>query len=673
MTLGVFATSPAHAPAREARSAIDLVAAAVREIPIVFDRAGVGERLARAVRALYAVLDSGLEAPAHHDGLVECADVLAEARALLANAGAVTKAPPLGRALAALDATIARVRSAAEEVVDLQLARRGDRRAMQPDSHASGERPFRASLGVPQLHAPRRVPIAPKLDLEATVPMASAAAVAKPKAPKPRTLDELRAARAAAAAPAPPEPPAPARAPAVEPPVDQVARPSASEGEIVRRVARDCLEDIASLGLLRSPIPTETWLDQAPFEQRLLDNLDAFVALGELALPSVTLFHAEAPAPDPMRAFAVALTLGSIEGTDTADVAVSTLKQSAPAESVGWVEGFVLAPSPAIDSAIAELLDAPNPALVAVALDVTAARGTLPADAVARILERGEPELIAKVAHAAGRALPKAKAIELLTAMLDAEPDDRLFVTACTSLLRRGEGGVRQRLRDTIRASATFTPARVAASTSLLALTGRAEDLPVVLEGLSRTPTADVVRAVGRFGHTGALPPLMALLDAEDEAVVSAAAESLDRITNAGLREISEVPWAPGVEPPDGGPPPMRKVSTVIAERAPWEAWYARARAMFDPLLKLRGGIPFVPAMIIDELESRDTPPLRRTEAAAELAFATGLGGRFSTNDWVARQRSQLADLRTELRTLGSSSGAWWFAGSSSSSSSSSR
>jgi hypothetical protein len=177
-----------------------------------------------------------------------------------------------------------------------------------------------------------------------------------------------------------------------------------------------------------------------------------------------------------------------------------------------------------------------------------------------------------------------------------------------------------------------------------------------------------VVRAVGRFGHTGALPALMALLDAEDEQLVSAAAESLDRITNAGLRQISEVPWAPGIEPPDGGPPPMRKVSTVIAERAPWEAWHARTRATFDPLLKLRGGIPFVPGMIADELESRETPPLRRAEAATELVVATGMGARFSTNDWVARQRSQLADLRAEVRSLGSSSGAWWFGGSSSSS-----
>lgn len=687
MTLGVFATSPAHAPAREARAAVDTVAAAVREIPLAFDRPGVGERLARAVRALYAVLDSGLEAPAHHDGLAECVTVLGEARLLLARAGSTTTSPPLVRALATLDATIARIRAATDEVVDLQLLRRGDRRGAGPETREPAARPFRASLGVPQLHAPRRAPIAPQLDLDAVVAIAKPAGARKAMAPRPRTLAELRAARAAASEPEPdagdagdageraenetgggtaraarPAPEAPETSLALGPAL------SAGEGEIARRVARDCLEDIAGLALLRKPIPTETWVEQAPFEQRLLDNLDAFVALGEVALPSVTLFHAEAPAPDPSRAFAVAFTLGCIEGTDTADVAVSTLVQSAPAEHRGWIEGFCLAPSPAVDAALAVLVDAPNPSLVAVAIEVLAARGTLPIDAASRALARRDPLLTSRVAHAAGRALPRARAVEILTAMLDGAPDDPLFVTACTSLLLRGEGSVRQRLRDTIRARERTARSRVVASTVLLALSGRADDLALLLDGLASAPTPEVVRAVGRFGHTGAVPALIALLDSDDEDVVLAAAESLDRITNAGLRAVTEVPWAPGVEPPDGRPPPMRKVIQVIVARAPWEAWHARARSTFDPHLKLRGGVPFAPSMIVDELESRETPPARRAEAATELTLATGLGARFSTSDWVARQRTQLVDLRAEVRTLGSSSGAWWFGGSSSSS-----
>lgn len=656
--MNVFATSPAHAPAREARAQIESIAAALRDSASPFDRRGLADRLARAVRALYAVLDTSVEAPAHHDGLLECSRVLDEARRMLAASvppPATASDPMLLRALAALEATHARVSRTAEEVVDLMLARRGDLRGIASPVDPS-VRPFQASIGVPRLHAIARAPVAPPLTIDAKVPVV--VRKARPKAPpKPQTIEELRAAAAKGAepeaAPAPEASPEPVAAPSAD--------PDAAEGEILRRVARDCLEDIAALRSLRQPIPTETWLDQAPFEQRLLDNVDAFVALGERALPSITLFHAEAPAPDPSRGFAVALALGCVEGTDTADVAVATMKQSAPEELPGFAEGFVLAPSPAIDAELAPLLDAPNPALAAVAIDVLGARGSLPADAPERVLSRRDPLLTRKLAVALGRAAPKTKALTVLSNLLDEEPDDDLFAIACTSLLRRGDGNVRQRLRDTIRAR---VPSRTAIATELLALSGRHEDLPLLLEGLAFAPAASVILALARHGHVDSLGALVALLDSNDEAVVPAAASALDFITSAGLRETVQVPWNPEVEPPDGSPPPMRAVQRPIVDRLAWERWHVQARRHLDPRVKLRGGRPFAPVMIVDELESTAPPP-RRAEAALELVIATGVGTRFSTADWVARQKQQLSEVRAHVRSLGSAAGGWWFAGAS--------
>jgi len=652
--MNVFATSPAHAPAREARAQIESIAAALRDSSSPFDRRGLADRLARAVRALYAVLDTSLEAPAHHDGLLECSRVLAEARQMLAASVPTTTSasdPVLVRVLVALDATHTRVSRSAEEIVDLMLARRADLRG-GPSSSASAVRPFRASIGIPRLHAIARMPVAPPLSIDPKAPVV----VPRPRRkapPKPQTLEELRAAAAKGAEPAHGAEPVAAPAPVVS------AAPGAAEGEVLRRVARDCLEDIAALRSLRKPIPTETWLDQAPFEQRLLDNIDAFVALGEAVLPSITLFHAEAPAPDPSRAFAVALTLGCIEGTDTADVAVSTMKQSAPEEMGGFAEGFILAPSPAIDAELASLLDAPNPAHVAVALDVLGARGSLPADAPERVLSRRDPLLTRKLAEALGRALPKTKALTVLSNLLDEGPDDELFAAACTSLVRRGDANVRQRLRDTIRAR---TPSRITTAMRLLALSGRHEDLPVLLDGLAVAPDDAVVGALGRFGHVESLGPLIALLDSSDEAVALAAAEALDFITSAGLRETVQVPWTPGIEPPDGSPPPMRAVPRPIGDRLVWERWHAQARRHFDPRVKMRRGLPFAPAMIVDELES-SAPPRRRAEAALELVIATNVGTRFSTTDWVGRQKQQLSELRAHVRSLASSAGGFWFAG----------
>ena len=650
--MNVFAQSPAHPPARAARAEVEGVAAALRGSGASFDRRGVAERLSRAIRALYAVVDTGVEAPAHHDGLVECARVLGEARTVLA---AAVPDSALAKALATLDATIVNVRRVSEEVLDIMLARRGDVRGGVDISVPRPTRPFTASVALPRLHALARGPISPPISLEPTVSLVTPRAK-RPAPPKPTTLEELRAAAAA-----PPEPPAPA--PEIEPAAEALPAPRAlaDDGEVLRRVARDCLEDIASLRMLRKPIPSETWLDQSPFEQRLLDNVDAFVALGEAALPSVTLFHAEAPAPDPARGFALALTLGCIEGTDTIDVALATMKVSAPLELPGFTEGFALAPNPAIATELEPLLDAPNPALCAVALDVLAARGALPLDTAERVLRRGDPALTSKLARALGLAVPKAKAISVLSEMLDAGASDDLFAVACESLLRRGDGAVRQRLRDAIRAR-TSKP-RVAAATALLAISGRKDDAALLSEGLAFAPTPAGVSALGRHGSAALLPTLLALLETEDAPVALAAADALDFMTNAGLREITQVPWSPGVTPPDGSPPPTRAVSTVIAARVPWEQWYARNRVRLDAIGKLRAGLPFVPSMIVDELDGT-AGPARRTEATLELVVVTGVGARLSTTDWVARQKQHLGEVREHVRSLGGAAGSYWYAGS---------
>jgi hypothetical protein len=627
--MNVFATSPAHAPAREARKKIGELATLLGGRTMPFDRKGVSDRLARAVRALYAVLDTSIDAPVHTDGLNECTRILGEVRALLA-----PFFPPL------LDETIAIVKRAGEEVVDVMLSRRNERGRVSNRPPAP-LRPFQASIALPRLHALARSPIAPPLDIAAP-PSADAPPAKKPPPPKAKSLEELRA--MAAAAPEPEEPP-PASAAAEAPPAIIV-----DDGEILRRVARDCLEDIAALRNLRLPIPTETWLDQAPFEQRLLDNIDAFVALGQDALPSVTLFHAEAAAPDPSRAFAIALTLGCIEGTDTVDVAIATMKQSAPEELPGWTEGFILAPSPSIDAELPSLLDAPNPMLVNVALGVLGPRGTLPPDAPERVLSRRDPSLVSLLAHALGHALPKTKALTTLANIADDPASEALLPVVWRALVRRGDGEARQRLRNAIRAKQ-----HVADATWLLALSGRGDDIGLMQEGLALGPTPRLVRAIARHGHVDAIPALIALLDTKDEELLPAVAASLDFLTNAGLVEVKQVKWSPESEA-------TRAVRIPIADRAPWEKWYASTKTRLDPRFKLRHGLPFTPSMIVDELEAAGPAELRE-EAALELVIATNAGLRFHTTDWVAKQKTQLSELRGLVSSLGSLAGAWWYAG----------
>jgi hypothetical protein len=280
-----------------------------------------------------------------------------------------------------------------------------------------------------------------------------------------------------------------------------------------------------------------------------------------------------------------------------------------------------------------------------------------------------DPALELKLARAMGRAMPKSKAIEALHGRLEAEPDGashEWFEATCRSLLLRGDGRVRDLLRRTIREHRDALRAAIACS--LLAVAARADDVALLVDAFRLTPSAAFARSLGRFGHVGVLSALAVELDSKDEALVEAAAEALDRITGAGMRTNVEVPWNPGIEPPDGSPPPMRAVSAVVTDRLAWEQWLSRNTHRLDARAKLRGGAPFVPKMIVDELAARETPVHRRAEAAFELVVATGLGARFATDGWVEAQERKLAELDEEVRSFGVSPGAFWYGGAASTS-----
>jgi hypothetical protein len=153
-----------------------------------------------------------------------------------------------------------------------------------------------------------------------------------------------------------------------------------------------------------------------------------------------------------------------------------------------------------------------------------------------------------------------------------------------------------------------------------------------------------------------------------DEALVEAAAESLDRITGAGLRIKIEEPWETGL-PPElrepaervGATKPMRIVEKVIVDPVPWETWMKSAVTALNAARKHRSGRPFSPLQVVDELESKTTPWQRRPDAAFELACILGTTSGFRTDDWVERQRLRLAELRGEIERLEPAQGAWWF------------
>jgi hypothetical protein len=664
--------SPAHAASRDARARLDRAVAALRLVPIRFDRAPVADALRRAMTAIFVAIDTDVDAIAHDEAVEESARSIAAAIALLSP---IALKNDLGGALRSVLVELEEARvsmsGAADALASLRLTRRrvtrGGRDSNAPQTFA----PLRASVGVPRVHAFARARLIEQLGVDPVVPIAERR---RKKRGVPMPAEALRALADAAkrgegaAAMLGPEPTPPAATPpAVE----------AREHEEVRRIAEDCLSDLGSLGLLRAPGPTEKWTDAGPFEQRLLDLLDAFASLGADVMPLLPLHVAESPAPDPARAFAATFVLGCFAGVDAASAAVDLLVRVAPEALAGARDGIALASSADVDAAIVERLTSalPDDARARLIEALLARHATFPIDALGDVLgaDASLRPLLARAVDAA--AMPAADAIALLEDLRDLEHEpaaafaDDTFFAATEALLRRGHARSRERLRRAVEAEG----ARADRAAALLCLCGGADDVTRLVRRFTEAPSPRLARALGRFGHVDALPSLLAALsqsttkqadsdDASERVDVSGdAADALARITGAPLFEIVEVPWGEGAPPPIEGeaPRPTRKVRVPSRDPAAWSAWLARDARSLDRKLRHRHGQALHPRQLVDELLAEETSAIDRREAARELAFAGVTPRLHRVDDWVARQRASLAALREELERLRVSAGRW--------------
>ena len=171
--------------------------------------------------------------------------------------------------------------------------------------------------------------------------------------------------------------------------------------------------------------------------------------------------------------------------------------------------------------------------------------------------------------------------------------------------------------------------------------------------------------AMGILGMPDFVPALVERLRLEeDPGIRLAAAEALQRITGAGLRESVRAneglaPWGTkhagggGAEidaerDPDGWTDGYGSTAETVerasTEAEAWAAWWGQRREAFDTGLRYRHGRPFVLQSCVDEAKAKTkgVPQGARTLAMRELALRCGRDLGFEANWWVERQRRSL-------------------------------
>lgn len=451
-------------------------------------------------------------------------------------------------------------------------------------------------------------------------------------------------------------------------PVDTKLEPLDDAG-YTHHWARALFEEIATLGLQRTPLLGDDWRAFEAVDARIAAALDAYAGLGEAALGELEALALDTPAPDPSRVYAVAMIAATVTGRDLAGLVESVVRRLDAADPE-LVEPVLLAarlaPSDALSPVWRSFVADADPALARLGFAALVA-----ARAAARDARHEELVRAASSSDHATRALA-------LTAL--AEQGGAEAVESARAAFAPGEPvGVRSAalralliLRDPgydELALAELGGAIGAEAALGLAIAGRRH--AELCEAVGRAPTPEGLRALGWAGTLDAAPILLAALSSDDEALAGAAATALARIVGPGpieqreiapealgdpslltpqaARDASERPSGSARADDEGSP------DTIEVHARDSEAWAERvaaARARGEAT-RWRFGAPWSPLRIVEELEASELEvPISaedRRLARLELVVHARLGEALDTDGWVVDQLDELARLRRAL------------------------
>lgn len=638
------------------------------------------EPAARAIEAALGALYDAVDARADRLRATEALGVhLREAARLLATRATEDRA------------ATAAVRHLEEAAREAALAEES-LRSIPPGPLPSMSTRIRASRGLPAVHAVRRPSLIPRLSVPEPPPDPPPPPPVPP--PSPRTpaeieeaADALRAQvdaqlRALDRAASPEEPPTAVTraAPALPPGFVGPLPPVQTEVAFLASWARECFDEVVMLGHQRAPLLGDPWRVSLPLDRRMLAAVDALAGLGPGAIARLEPLALDAPAAEPGRVFAITLIAGCLAGRDALGAAARVLRchgAGAPEIARSFVAAAKLAPHPDLPRVLRRLLDDADPAYRALAAEVLVSRELLDPDELGLLARGADARTLAQVLPALARASHPELEHSLRLAL--AEDDAALREAAWIALAYAGHPRAAAVVENEL--DGPFADRAVV----MLAILGDEVDARALAQRAAHgAPSPALAEALGWAGAVEAVPRLIELVASEDEALASAAADALVRLTGAALYEEIEVdPGAmvdPDVPDPDVGEPPEPSLAVLVSDprhqpaegsrdklvlpsRRPeaWRAHWAEVekKSPHDPRQRLRRGRPYTPAISLWELDHGLLTPRARGLLQVELAVRTGRWVRFDPLDWVAAQEAALAAWEPLARGASGQPGAW--------------
>lgn len=654
---------PSQPFARAGRDVLEGVLLRLSALPAKVDRGPIQAALAGALSTLGRLERSGLDELGHLDLLRAAHAALGAARALTSAAEAMGGgAQDLSKSVLDVENAIG---GAIEPTITLIVSRQDRmlRRGKEPEPEKPKTVPFRVCGGAPHLFTLAREPLPPLLQ--------TAGHATTRGAPRPATTRDATDGDESNTESAPFNEERPGEAPFGSEEALLPAHPSArhllaadSEAAGIGRLLRDVMEEVGSLGMLRSPKgPPVAWgIGLQGFEERLLADVDAFMALAEPAngeppaidaIGELVDWAGDAMVPDPVRAFSRTFLLGCIAGEDTARAAVLALRRSHPITHDAERDALALCPHPQVARELSRVFAEETPELLRLSLDVLRRRREVSFEAVAPLLSHPN----AHVREAAARALSAATAPEAALRLLEehaaSEEDDAALLATAEALLvlgsRKGLAVVRDKLEEEAQLAGSLPrPVRAAAS-RLLAVSGGRADGALLCRLLRHEPAAAL--ALGWYGDASTVPLLLGQLTEVSgypklHAFARALAAALHRVTGLGR------------PPGDDGRTSLYTVEPPL-DPAFWRAAWEGASERFTRPVRYRFGRAFSPLAVIAEAETNEVATDVQRELLLELSILSRGASRADPDGWIADRRLALAELRQRFNASRYPEGQW--------------